>query len=192
MLQACADQQIDYVGLNFVPTSKRRLTGDLDLDVYDGKIVGLFQNTSLEDILEQNEVFDFDVIQLHGEEDLAFVGNLKLKGDFKIWKAFVLDQNFELDLLSDYNGLIDMALIDGSVPGSGKPADEVLLKKTIEALSDMNLGYGIAGGISAGNISSFVNEYPQAMLMDTASGVEVGGDFSEDTLRDLVDNFKDV
>ena len=81
--QKLTELGVDFIGLNFVPESSRRIamnTGKAVAARVRGlpiKVVALFQNQPLE--LVQNHVSEIkpDYVQLHGRETDDFIGDLK-------------------------------------------------------------------------------------------------------------------
>ena len=80
-----------------------------------------------------------------------------------------------------------MFLLDGSKPGSGTPiSDTKILRAAINAATKQQKPYGIAGGINSQNITDLWHKYPEASLLDTASGVEAAGEFSPHKLQEII------
>jgi phosphoribosylanthranilate isomerase len=192
---------VDFVGLNFVPTSRRKVSSEF-LEQISGTFtdsaacpqrVALFQDASLEAITEILEKFPiFSVLQLHGKESPEFIG--KIRANFsriKIWKAFSpkLENAFGV-FLSDYLEVLDLALLDGSFPGSGQEiSDQNWLETQIQIIRKNNVRYGIAGGINKKNIEKFQKNFPDAYLLDIATGIEKDGEFSAEIARGVLTSF---
>ena len=72
----------DYVGFIFVPETKRYVKPDLaasfrrDLAA-DIQTVGVFVNAPIEEIVAICQAGTIDLVQLHGEEDQAYIAHLK-------------------------------------------------------------------------------------------------------------------
>lgn len=68
--------------------SQRREARELDQNL-DQKIlsVGVFVNETIEKVTEIANEVPLDVIQLHGDEDIIYIGQLKHQIDKEIWKA---------------------------------------------------------------------------------------------------------
>ncbi len=60
--------------------------------------VGVYVNATFEDILSDYIPLQFDVVQLHGDEDSAFAKAL-LELDIKVFKAFQMNEDFDFDSL---------------------------------------------------------------------------------------------
>jgi len=124
MLQSCQDLSVPYIGLNFVSHSKRIVdieTAHQLSHSFTGKKVGIFQNHSIEVIVETLSMVDLDIIQLHGQEGQAFVNHLHatLTPSTLIWKALDLDDFEAIHNLPEYGKNLDLILFDSKKPGSG-------------------------------------------------------------------------
>ena len=82
----------DAIGYIFFSKSKRYVTGqqarELDQNL-DQKIlsVGVFVNETIEKVTEIANEVPLDVIQLHGDEDVIYIEQLRQQTDKEIWKA---------------------------------------------------------------------------------------------------------
>ena len=79
IINHCLDLNISYQGLIFYEKSPRFI--DIEtlalvnqyFKTHKDKFVGVFVNPSIDEIKNKLEVFDFDTIQLHGNEDQNFI-----------------------------------------------------------------------------------------------------------------------
>lgn len=128
--------------------------------------VGVFVNESIETILPYAEYLG--VIQLHGDEDNAFIKSLKEHTDCEIWKAIRPQTSDEIS--NACSGLADKLLIDsfskGSVGGTGKVGNWDIIKN-----ADIDKPFFLAGGISADNIRNAI-ETVKPFGIDVSSSVE--------------------
>lgn len=210
------ENAVDFVGLNFVPTSKRKISLEFLEEVVVGvpfvrthdeqeygqaqglplqtEFVAVFQNGSIQEITETIEKFPiFKILQLHGSESREFIQEIRKKfPELKIWKAFSSKLEKQSGVfLSDYFDVIDLVLLDGSNPGSGQEiSDTDWLELQLQVLRKSDVKYGIAGGINKNNILDFRKKFSDAYLLDTASGIEKNGEFSEEVTRELLENFQ--
>lgn len=117
----------------------------------------------------------------------------KLKENFpaqKIWKAVSINEQFQVSDLEKLVDLVDLFLFDASNPGAGKTiSDFSKLEQAIDFCRENKKKFGIAGGINTENISKFREQFPDAELLDTASGVEKDREFNIKTAQDLINNF---
>ena len=83
IINHCLDLNISYQGLIFYQKSPRFIDMDTLALVnqyfksHKDKFVGVFVNPSIDEIKNKLEVFDFDTIQLHGNEDQNFISEVK-------------------------------------------------------------------------------------------------------------------
>ena len=130
-LQELLKLPIDYVGLIFYKKSKRFVEKELPkLDFKGKEKVGVFVNESHEYILEKSQQYNFVTIQLHGLESPGFCQELKEK-NFKIIKAFSVDDEFDFSKTKKYEPFCDYFLFDtkGILPGgNGYTFDWKILK----------------------------------------------------------------
>ena len=83
VINYCLDLNISYQGLIFYEKSPRFIDMDtLSLvnqyfKSHKNKFVGVFVNPSINEIKNKLEVFDFDTIQLHGNEDQNLISEVK-------------------------------------------------------------------------------------------------------------------
>jgi phosphoribosylanthranilate isomerase len=130
-LQELLDLPIDYVGLIFYKKSKRFVEKGLPkLDFEDKEKVGVFVNESQDFIIEKSQQYDFVTIQLHGSETPGFCQQLK-ENNFKIIKAFSVDNEFDFSKTKEYEQFCDYFLFDtkGKLPGgNGYTFDWKILK----------------------------------------------------------------
>ena len=196
MVRACHGGGVHYVGLNFVSDSRRKVLRMPD-SINDNpfKLVGIFRDASLDFIIMNVKKYRLDVVQLHGSETPDFIDQLQEKLstevlDFPIWKALSVDNNFEVSDVQEYCKKCDLILFDSKYPGSGSLIiDHKKLQEAILATKKTGTKVGIAGGINAENIGKIRAKFPEANLLDTASGVEIEGDFSVHETRKLIQNF---
>ena len=113
---------VDWMGFIFYPPSKRYVD---QLPAYlpnASKRVGVFVNESLETILEKIELFQLDIVQLHGDESPAFCSHLA-QHRIQIMKAFGIAESFPSKKIAEYEGSCDYFLFDTQTPtygGSGR------------------------------------------------------------------------
>ena len=125
--------QPDWMGLIFHPTSPR-FVDSMHSDFIKGLKVrkaGVFVNAEIPVILEKIESFGLTTLQLHGEETVEKVKEIKEKTGLEIFKVFSVDESIQWDLLKGYMPLVDFFLFDtftNSYGGSGKTFNWQLLK----------------------------------------------------------------
>jgi len=163
----------DYIGFVFAP-SRRWITKDEALRIsksLNDCIVkaGIFVNPSRGEFEEIFKTVKLDIIQLHGDESPAFCESLPCP----VWKAFKVTSEDDFKRISEYEGLISAAVLDGfdrqSFGGTGHTFDWHLA-----AGKKLDMPLVLAGGLNSANLEkacAIVN--PD--IVDVSSGVETDG-----------------
>jgi phosphoribosylanthranilate isomerase len=185
----CNKTKPSHVGFVFFGQSKRYvipsevcvLTETLDPDI---KKVGVFCNDTYDSVIKTAEYCQLDVIQLHGNEDEAYIQ--RLKGlEIPIWKAFkvtplTMQKHFSVERFEQEDDVIitkasiekskaNLILLDGAVAGSGEVPNWELIKE-----ADLKRPFILAGGLNPENIKTAVN-YLQPVGIDLSTGIETDG-----------------
>ena len=172
--KALGDAGIDYIGIVFHPSSKRFVNLNLAKKIShaakeSGTVpVAIFVDHHSAEMNEICHQTDINVIQLHGK--IAKNDHHLMSKDYKrFYVQPVLSTN---DITSDQdNGLAycdpkrDFLLFDHSIPGKGNVFNWNEFKYSGQ------FPFGIAGGLSALNVSHAINKFKPA-LVDVSSGVE--------------------
>lgn len=115
-----ASLKSDYLGFIFWEPSKRNFNTKMPLLPHSIKKVGVFVNETIAVILEKIQDYNLLGIQLHGKESPEFCKELqeKVKG-VKIIKVFSVKNEFNFDVLKDFENVCDFYLFDtkGELPG---------------------------------------------------------------------------
>lgn len=135
-----------YGGLIFAEGSPRQVDEEKARQVMSGaplKYAGVFRNNAIGDIVTTVAALDLQAVQLHGEEDQAFVTALRaeLPERVQIWKAFSIKETLPA---RDWQH-VDRYVFDNGNGGSGKRFEWSLLRG--ESLDNVLL----AGGLGADN-----------------------------------------
>lgn len=134
---------VDYLGLNFYPRSKRFVSSLKPIEV-EQKTVGVFVSDEIESIESIVFRYNLSVVQLHGDEDEFYIEKLREKlPSVIIWKAIRIGES--LPVVRQYQGLVDAFLFDTYTPqygGSGSQFNWDLLRGYREELP-----YFVGGGI---------------------------------------------
>ena len=177
---AAIEAGADYLGFNFYPKSVRFIEKDAYADITSVlkkehphiKPVGVFVNSTVEEINEILRTCSLDLAQLHGDETPEMV----MSFNNKAFKAIRLSTDSETDLrtITDFaelrQGVAPSLLIDAAVKGvyggSGVTADwngAAELAKKYPLL--------LAGGLTPENVADAVRRV-KPWGVDVASGVE--------------------
>ncbi|MGE3278255.1 MAG: bifunctional indole-3-glycerol-phosphate synthase TrpC/phosphoribosylanthranilate isomerase TrpF [Candidatus Altimarinota bacterium] len=170
--QLCAKLGVDFIGLNFVPTSPRRISYQLGSQIIQKireqktgtKVVGVFQNQDLNEINTAAEKIGLDFIQLSGDEPITFVKKCKRP----VIKGVSIIRKGSLNKAARYVPYVKYLLLDSAQPGSGKGFDHKILKKFPHK-------FFLAGGIRLENVRDIL-KLVQPFGVDTASGIETDGE----------------
>jgi len=140
-----------YMGFIFYPSSAR-FVGELDpeslVDLKNTKKTAVFVDASLKSISGIVNKYQFDAVQLHGNESPEFCMQVKSIG-VEVIKAFGLNSDFDFTQLEAYLDVVDYFLFDTKTErygGSGKSFNwEVLQKYPYQKK------YFLSGGIGMEN-----------------------------------------
>ena len=130
--------------------------------------VGLFVNASVDDVLKTADDCRFDLIQLHGDEDISYCKKILKKRE--IIKAFRIKDEKSIEELQRFSPFVHAFLLDayveGTYGGTGRSFNWNMVKKA------KKFGYiVVAGGLNCDNISSVVKNI-KPYGVDVSSGVE--------------------
>ena len=177
----------DYMGLIFHEKSPRNVEYDFSVQLPDGiNKVGVFVNETEGFILDRIERFDIKYVQLHGVESPHFCKRVK-KLNRKIIKAFNIHENFNFDMLEEYEPYCDYFLFDAygkNAGGNGITFNWDLLQN-YKGLTP----FFLSGGIKLDIVDEVKNfSHPQFVGVDINSGFEI-----EPGLKniELIKEFKD-
>jgi phosphoribosylanthranilate isomerase len=157
------------------------------------KFVGVFVNKKLSDIFEilefekkENSIKSFfDIFQLHGDESLEYIRNLKIKLkelnlDIKIWKAFRIKslEDFYGQRIFEYAEELDGILLDtfqkDNYGGTGESFDWQIFEdlKKIEGSEKLFNKIILSGGIGLENIDEALKKNDFVFAVDINSKIE--------------------
>ena len=145
---------------------------------YNKKTVGVFVNSSADEIREIRNAVKLDVIQLHGDESPEFCR--KLGGT--IWKVFrVFD---EIPDITPYREYIEYPLFD--TKGKDYGGNGIIFDWSI--LENLDFLYVLAGGLSKENIEDALKYNPA--VLDVNSKVESNNRKDKKLILDIIDIVK--
>lgn len=147
-----AQLQPDYLGFIFYEKSPRNYDlNEIPSLTLGIKKVGVFVNADLDFVLEKINQFNFDGIQLHGNESPEYCEELKSRCQIEhvtlslpkrnrdpklktieLWKVFSIKDTFDFSILEDYEAVVDKFLFDTKGKekgGNGYTFDWSVLKK---------------------------------------------------------------
>lgn len=162
--------QPDFIGFVFAP-SKRKVTAETARQLRallrkDIPAVGVFVNAPEKDILELAKAQTIQLIQLHGQEDFAYIKRIKEQCALPIIKAVSVKKQEDIYAYQDSEA--DYLLFDQGNGGSGRVFDWSLLT------GHLKKPFFLAGGISAENVQEAIRQY-HPFAVDASSSVETDG-----------------
>lgn len=163
----------DFLGFIFWKKSPRYFDGVIPELSKSIQKVGVFVDSSLEEIIAIVNKYDLDFVQLHGKESTKFCNELKSKG-VKIIKAFSIDLEFDFNILYDYESSCDHFLFDtkGKLPGgNGTTFDWNILNQY-----KLNKPFFLSGGIGLEEIAS-INEFQKQAISRNCIAIDVNSKF---------------
>ncbi|WAT24226.1 phosphoribosylanthranilate isomerase [Aerococcus urinaeequi] len=187
-IEAANAAKPDYVGFIFVPETKRYVAPDLaasfrrDLAA-DIQMVGVFVNAPIEEIVAICQAGTIDLVQLHGEEDQAYIAHLKGQVDQHIIKSVAVGDEFVVD-----PNQADYLLFDSLSPnrgGSGKIFDW----KMVSAYQEKP--FFLAGGLGVENIEEAL-KVVRPYAVDASSSLETDGVKDPVKMQEFVAKIREV
>ena len=163
----------DYIGFVFWPDSSRYITPEravelnenLDEDITN---VGVFVDAPVRFVAALLNEDLIDIAQLHGQEDDAYIAQLRqalrAPDEKAILKAFVVKDAADIEAARQTTA--DMVLLDAGL-GGGEAFDWSLLE-------GFERPYFLAGGLDANNVAEALDR-TGAAYVDTSSGIEIDG-----------------
>src|SRR3989344_4493835 len=159
----------NFLGFNFAPGSRRKIAPQIAKQIIDQiknqiKIVGVFQNQSIEEVNRIVSILDLDFVQLHGDEDEAYVEEIERP----VIKVLQLDSDFDITaVLKEMNKFkTDLFLLDRKKQGKGKMLDP----KHLSIIAKEKRIF-VAGGLTPTNVAEVVRSV-KPYGVDVAGGVE--------------------
>ena len=167
-IQTAIDHKVDYLGFVFYPKSPRNLTPKQatlltkNIPSHINKVAVIVNET---DQFIEYIKNDFDTFQLHGDEDLNRVKELKKKYNKKIIKAIKVTDENSAKKFQQFEDGVDMFLFDS-------PAMEKSAKFNWQILQNLKITkpYLIAGSININNVDEVLKYNPYGI--DVSGGVE--------------------
>ncbi|MCC9066527.1 phosphoribosylanthranilate isomerase [Flavobacterium piscisymbiosum] len=124
----------DYMGFIFWEKSARYFNGEIPELIKTIKKVGVFVDQTHDEILGKVAKYNLQAVQLHGNESVEFLSELKkqLPKKIEIIKVFSADENFDFEIIKPFEAVCDYFMFDtkGKLPGgNGTTFDWTILKK---------------------------------------------------------------
>ena len=188
-IPAVVEAKPDYMGLVFAP-SKRQVTVDQAKTLVEElhkqytkrynngaeqsnddeiKTVGVFVNETLDNLVTIATEVNLDVVQLHGDEDEAFIQSLKERTNVEVWKAVQIRSAADAEAWIDSSA--DMLLFDAYHKDERGGTGEVF---DWSCLDVFERPFMLAGGIDSTNVARAIRTV-RPYGIDISSGIETEG-----------------
>lgn len=194
-IPAVVEAKPDYMGLVFAP-SKRQVTVDQaktlveelhkqyanrynrNAEQYSNqtlihqefiKTVGIFVNETLDNLVTIATEVNLDAVQLHGDEDEAFIQSLKERTNVEVWKAVQIRSAADAEAWIDSSA--DMLLFDAYHKDDRGGTGEVF---DWSCLDEFERPFMLAGGIDSTNVARAIRTV-RPYGIDISSGIETDG-----------------
>ena len=181
-IPAIVDAKPDYMGLVFAP-SKRQVTVEQAkilieelhkqcINHYDIKVVktvGVFVNETLDNLVRIADTANLDAVQLHGDEDEAFIQSLKERINVEVWKAVQIRSAADAEKWIDSSA--EMLLFDAYHKDERGGTGEVFDWSSLDAFERP---FMLAGGIDSTNVARAIRTV-RPYGIDISSGIETNG-----------------
>ena len=188
-IPAVVEAKPDYMGLVFAP-SKRQVTvdqakilveelhrgyakkygSDTEHDKNDTiKTVGVFVNETVDNLVTIANEANLDAVQLHGDEDEAFIQSLKERTNVEVWKAVQIRSAADAEKWIDSSA--DMLLFDAYHKDERGGTGEVFDWSSLDAFERP---FMLAGGIDSTNVARAIRTV-RPYGIDISSGIETNG-----------------
>ncbi|MDT8368026.1 MAG: phosphoribosylanthranilate isomerase [Longimicrobiales bacterium] len=169
----------DYIGAVLSAGYGRSITIEaaVDFGAETGRpIVGVTVDEPIEQLVRFGEEAELAVLQLHGNESVDVVEELRDAGPWKVWKALRVRSTEEVIAALDlWEGRVDGLLLDGWHPehrgGSGVRFPWDLVAPLRERFPD-GLSFIAAGGLTPENVGEAIARLVPDVV-DVSSGVEI-------------------
>ncbi len=186
-IQTAIQHKVDYLGFVFYKKSPRNLTIEKAKQLTKNiptnvKRVAVLVNEG-DEFIEQIKNF-FDYLQLHGDEDLKRIKEIKEKFNKKIIKAIKITDEKSAKTFSTFEEQVDMLLLDS-------PAMEKTAKFDWQILTKLKITkpYLVAGSININNVDEILKYNPSGI--DISAGVESSpGIKSNEKIIEFLDKVK--
>ena len=188
-IPAVVEAKPDYMGLVFAP-SKRQVTVDQAKTLVEElhkqytkrynngaeqsnndeiKTVGIFVNETLDNLVTIATEVNLDAVQLHGDEDEAFIQSLKERTNVEVWKAVQVRSAADAEKWIDSSA--DMLLFDAYHKDERGGTGEVF---DWSSLDEFERPFMLAGGIDSTNGARAIRTV-RPYGIDISSGIETDG-----------------
>lgn len=153
-IKSVADLKPDYMGFIFYSPSKRNFEGiipDLPKSI---KKTGVFVHEYPEILLSLVEEYKLEAIQLHGDETVNYIQNIKqhIKPSVEIIKVFSIDDDFDFKTLHEFENEVDYFLFD--TKGKHRGGNGVKFNWSVLKKYTLQKPFFLSGGIELKDVAA--------------------------------------
>lgn len=170
---------VDWVGFIFYSKSKRHIEAegiDVEFLKRSGGVtqgldrVGVFVDSSFEEIIEKARKYRLTRIQLHGDEPSSLCLALQKEG-YSVIKAFSVDADFNFRSTVSFEVVCDYFLFD--TKGKEKGGNGVMFDWGLLERYEGNTDFILSGGIGPGSVEAILGlDHERFAGIDLNSGFE--------------------
>lgn len=148
------------------------------------KTVGVFVNETLDNLVAIANKVNLDAVQLHGDEDEAFIRSLKERINVEVWKAVQIRSASDAETWIDSSA--DMLLFDAYHKDERGGTGEVF---DWSCLDEFERPFMLAGGIDRTNVARAIRTV-RPYGIDISSGIETDGMKDNDKIKAFINVVK--
>lgn len=148
------------------------------------KTVGVFVNETLDNLVAIANKVNLDAVQLHGDEDEAFIRSLKERINVEVWKAVQIRSASDAETWIDSSA--DMLLFDAYHKDERGGTGEVF---DWSCLDEFERPFMLAGGIDSTNVARAIRTV-RPYGIDISSGIETDGMKDNDKIKAFINVVK--
>ncbi len=167
----------DFAGFILAEGYRRTVDSDFAAELVSAlnpeiKPVGVFVDQSAEFVSDAAEKVGLYAVQLHGDEDSAYISRLRGLTSAKIWKAARV--RTAADVLKTDGLGADMLVLDSFSENANGGTGKVFNHEIIKNIRTVT-PFLLAGGLNADNIGEALKILPANCGIDLSSGIETDG-----------------
>ena len=181
----CNDDTVQ-AGTVGIKTSENVQIFEENTNSYAIKTVGVFVNETVDNLVAIANEVNLDAVQLHGDEDEAFIQALKEKTDVEVWKAVQIRSAADAEAWIDSSA--DMLLFDAYHKDERGGTGEVF---DWSCLDEFERPFMLAGGIDSTNVARAIRTV-RPYGIDISSGIETDGVKDDEKIKAFTNIVKTI
>ena len=172
-IEAVAALQPEYMGFIFYEKSKRNFEGNLTILPKEIKKVGVFVDSSSEDINDKIEKFDLQAVQLHGDESPELCNSVN---NVEVIKVFAIGETFDFATLKQYEDVCDYFLFD--TKGKEKGGNGIVFDWNLLKNYPSEKPFILSGGIGLDELES-IKDFENSKLARYCYALDLNSKFED-------------